>query len=100
MLDDTGIILLKFFIRLSITFLTTDLSTFGDVLLLARIDSELDVLSFHLCTGTKYGDKDGEKGMKPPIRVKNAQLFFLKNMAKLWPKMGYKRKKILHFYSF
>ena len=27
-------------------------------------------------------------------------LLFFENMAKLWPKLGYKRKKILHFHSF
>ena len=88
LIDDTGIFVLQLFARLPIPCLPSNIPTFGDVLLLARVESELDVFSFHLCTSTKHSNEDGEKGIMLTISVKDAQLFFLKKHGQTMAKIG------------
>ena len=68
---------MKLLIGFRPTCLSTDLTTFGNVLLLPRIESELDVFSLHLCTSTKYGNEDSEKGVLLAVGIENAQLLLL-----------------------
>ena len=61
-----------------VSFPSTDLSTFGDVLFFSRIEPVLDVLSFHLCTCAQHRHENRQKRVFLAVRVENGQLFFLK----------------------